>query len=361
MKGICCVRKSNGSPSQVQWWLGKKSSILLFLFIILIVAIIAAVSIGPITIPFKETVFILLNKLHINVSPSYSEQQWVVITEVRLPRVLVGGLVGAALAISGVAMQGLFRNPLVEPGFIGVSSGAALGAVCSIFFGWTAFSSWTLPMAAFLGALGAMATIIAVWKASKMQSVAMLLLLGIGINAFFSSLMNVMVASSKNEQELRSAVYWLQGGLEARTWEHVFTIAPPIIIGSFIMCFFGRQLNVMLLGDDHAKSSGINMSVMRNGVLTLAALITGAAVAVSGVIGFVGLVVPHMLRLMIGPDHRLLLPASALGGAIFLIVADLASRMILQPVTLQVGVVSAMVGAPVFIALILRSKKGAGI
>src|SRR5699024_6837694 len=318
------------------------------------------VAIGPITIPFKETVLILLNKLNIHVNASYSDQQWVVITEIRLPRVLVGGLVGAALAVSGVAMQGLFRNPLVEPGFIGVSSGAAFGAVSAIFFGWTAFSTWALPAAAFLGALVAMATIIAVWRVSKTKSIAMLLLLGIGINAFFASLTNILIASSDTEQELRGALIWLQGGLEARTWEHVLTIAPPVIIGCFLMILFGRQLNVMLLGDDHAKSSGINMSLMRNGILTLAALITGAAVAVSGIISFVGLVVPHMLRLIMGPDHRLLLPASMIGGAVFLILADLISRMILQPITLQVGVVSAMIGAPVFVILILRSKRGLG-
>lgn len=334
---------------------------IIFLCMMLIGTIITAVSIGPITIPFKETVSILFNKLSIPISASYSDQQWVVITEVRFPRVLVGALVGASLSVSGVAMQGLFRNPLVEPGFIGVSSGAAFGAVCAIFFGWTAFSTWILPTAAFLGALIAMATIIIVWRASKAQSVALLLLLGIGMNAFFSALTNVLIASSETEQALRSSITWLQGGLEARTWEHLFIIAPPIIIGSLIMCAFGRQLNVLLLGDDHAKSAGINVNVIRNSILTLAALITGAAVAVSGIISFVGLVIPHMLRLVMGPDHRLLLPASMLGGAVFLVLTDIVSRIILQPITLQVGVISAMIGAPVFVLLILRSKRGLGV
>lgn len=336
---------------------------LMLLFFLLIIAIILGVSIGPITIPFKDTAFILMNKLKIPIGASYADKELesVVIADIRLPRVLVGGLVGSALAVSGVAMQGLFRNPLVEPGFIGVSSGAAFGAVCAIFFGLTAFSSWTLPIMAFLGALLAMITIVAVWRVSKSRSIAMLLLLGIGINAFFASLTNVMIASSDTEQELRSAISWLQGGLEARTWEHFFTIMPLILLGSLLLIFFGRQLNIMLLGEDQAQSSGINIRLLRNGVLTLAALITGAAVAVSGIISFVGLVVPHMLRLIIGPDHRILLPASMLGGAIFLIITDLISRMILQPITLQVGVVSAMIGAPVFILLIVRSKRGLGI
>src|SRR5699024_11020854 len=152
--------------------------------------------------------------------------------------------------------------------------------------------------------------------------------------------------------------YWLQGGLEARTWEHVLIISIPILMGCLILFFFGNRLNIMLLGDDHAKTSGVNTRLTRNIILTIAALITGAARAVSGLIGFIGLVVPHILRLIIVPDHRLLLPASALGGAIFLILADLISRMILQPITLQVGVVSALIGAPLFILLILKAFKG---
>lgn len=334
---------------------------LLLLTIVLMGTIIVAVSIGPITIPFKETVFILFNKLNIHVKAPFTEQNWIVISEIRLPRVIVAGLVGASLAVSGVSMQGLFRNPLVEPGFIGVSSGAAFGAVCAIFFGWTAINTWILPASAFLGALVAMLVILTVWRASKMKSVAMLLLLGIGINAFFASLTNILIASSDTEQELRSAISWLQGSLEARSWEHAIIIAPPIIIGCLIMSLFGRQLNIMLLGEDHAKSSGVNVKLTRNLILILAALITGAAVSVSGIISFVGLVVPHILRLIIGPDHRVLLPASILLGAVFLILTDLVSRMVLQPITIQVGVVSALIGAPIFIFLILRSKRGLGI
>lgn len=336
-----------------------KKVIFPLLMIALILAVITGVSIGTITIPFKKTATILLHRMNIHLDlGSYTNQEWVVITEIRLPRVIVAGLVGAALAVSGVSMQGLFRNPLVEPGFIGVSSGAAFGAVCAIFFGWNAFSKWSLPFAAFLGALGAMGIIIMIWKATRTKSIAMLLLLGIGINAFFSAFTNVLIASSDTEQELRGAIAWLQGGLEARTWDHVLMIAPPILLGGFLMCLFGRQLNLMLLGDDHAKTSGVPLKLMRNGVLSIAALITGAAVAVSGIISFVGLVVPHILRLIIGPDHRLLLPASMLSGAVFLILTDLISRMIMQPITLQVGVVSAMIGAPVFVILILRSRKG---
>lgn len=334
---------------------------LFIMVIVLLCSFVLGISLGPISIPFKDTILILLHKFQFVSYNNFSNQEWVVITEIRLPRVLVASMVGSALAVAGASMQGLFRNPLVEPGYIGVSSGAALGAVCAIFFGWSHVSSYLLPASAFVGALFATSVILLVWKATKQRSIAILLLLGIGINSFFSAVMNVMVATSKNEQELRSIVYWLQGGLEARTWEHISIITLPIILGSITLFFFGNKLNMMLLGEDHARTSGINTRITRNIVLTIAAFITGAAVAVSGVIGFIGLIVPHILRLIIGPDHRLLLPASALGGAAFLMLADVVSRMMVQPITLQVGVVSALIGAPLFIILILKSYKGASL
>lgn len=325
---------------------------------LLFFAVVAGVSLGPVLVPFTNTVGILAKMNGLPINTDYTIQQWIIVTEVRLPRVIIGGLVGAALGIAGATMQGLFRNPLVEPGFVGVSSGAALGAVTAIYFGWTALNSWLLPLTAFIGALFAMTTMLIIWKISRQQSIATLLLLGIGINAFFSALMNIMVATSKNEQELRSIVYWLQGGLEARTWEHVGLITIPVLIGAALLSLFGRELNLMLLGEDHAKSAGVNIRFLRNSVLLLTALVTGLAVSVSGIIGFVGLVVPHIIRLIAGPDHRFLLPASALGGAVFLIFADLISRLVLQPITLQVGVICAIIGAPLFIFLLFQSNKG---
>lgn len=335
----------------------NKTLTIFVLTILLIISIVVAVSIGPVSIPFRETVYIFLHKLSIPVDIVFEDKHAVVITDIRLPRVLLAGLVGCALAISGVTMQGLFRNPLVEPGFIGISSGAAFGAVLAISLGLTAIHQAILPLVAFLGAIFAMALILLVWRVTNSNSIALLLLLGIGMNAFFSSFTNVLIASSSTEQELRGALLWLQGGLEGTTWEQVKIVGPIILIGSIIICLFGRSLNVMLLGDEQAITSGVRLHLVRNSLLTIVALMTGAAVAVSGIISFVGLVVPHMLRLVIGADHRLLLPASMLTGAIFLMMMDLISRMILQPVTLQVGVVSAMVGAPIFIILILRSVR----
>ncbi len=326
--------------------------------LLLLAVMIFACSIGPVRIPFQHTMAIILDGMSIGMDSSFTERERLIVSDVRLPRVLVGVLVGAALGTAGALMQGLFRNPLVEPGYIGVSSGAAFGAVCSLYFGWTAISPWLLPGAAFIGALLAVVIILLVWKASGKKGIATLLLLGIGANSFLSALISIMVASSKNEQELRSIVYWLQGGLEARTWEHVHLTAPLIIAAVIFICLFGKELNVMLLGDDQAHNAGIHVQRLRWMLLVLASLAAGAATAVSGVIGFVGLIMPHMIRLLFGPDHRLLLPFSAIGGAIFLVLADVVSRMMLQPVTLQVGVVCAAIGAPMFVVLLLKRGKG---
>lgn len=321
-------------------------------------AIILSSSVGPVTIPFKESLSIILEKLHIHTGIEFIERNAIVIMDIRLPRVLVGALVGGALGISGAIMQGLFRNPLVEPGYIGVSSGASVFAVLVMYLGLTQYSMWVLPFAAFLGALGAIFFVLIVWQISKKSSIATLLLVGLGVNLFLSAVTSVLIASAPNEEELRSIVFWLQGGLEARTWEHVTLISPIILSAMVIAIIYYRELNMMLLGDEQAKSTGVNVRRTRYILLILAALMTGTGVSVSGTIGFVGLVVPHAIRLVFGADHRFLLPASALGGATFLVLADIVSRNMIQPFSIQVGVVCALIGAPVFLALVLKSRKG---
>ncbi|WP_339160675.1 iron ABC transporter permease [Siminovitchia sp. FSL H7-0308] len=332
--------------------------LLSFLGFILIFSMILANSIGPVPIPFQQTIAIMLDALHIEQGLDYIERDAIVVMDIRLPRVIVGALVGGALGTAGAIMQGLFRNPLVEPGYIGVSSGAALAAVMVLFFGLVKYSLWILPGAAFLGALISMGIVLAVWEMSRKTSVSTLLLVGLGLNLFVSAVISVFVASAPSEQELRSIVFWLQGGLEGRTWQHVQLISPFILAAIVGVCFFARELNMMLLGDDQAKSTGVNVRRTRYILLGLSALMTGTGVAVSGTIGFVGLVVPHVIRLLFGADHRFLLPASALGGAAFLVLADTVSRMAFERVHLQVGVVCALIGAPIFLMLVLRSKRG---
>lgn len=337
----------------------KKSTLVLSLLAVsLLGTIILACSVGPVSIPFRQTMMIFLDFFHVSTGNTFAQQDYTVVTGIRLPRVIVGVMVGAALGISGAIMQGLFRNPLVEPGYIGVSSGAAVGAVLAIFFGWTQISKWLLPASAFIGAWVSIFIILFIWKASKKSAISTLLLIGLGMNLFLSAVISVFVASASSEQELRSIVFWLQGGLEARTWQHVQLISPFILGSILLVTLFARELNMMLLGDEQAKSSGVHVRRTRYLLLGAAALMIGVAVAVSGTIGFVGLIIPHVIRLLAGPDHRLLLPASALGGAIFLVLADIASRMMLHPVSLQVGVVCALIGAPVFLILTVKSRRG---
>lgn len=336
----------------------KYVSIISLLIAALLGVIIVACSLGPVSIPFRQTVIIFLEFFHVQTIGTFSQRDYTVVTDIRLPRVMVGVMVGAALGISGAIMQGLFRNPLVEPGYIGVSSGAAVGAVLVIFFGWTQLSKWLLPASAFIGAWAAILIILFIWKASKKNAISTLLLIGLGMNLFLSAVISVFVASAPSEQELRSIVFWLQGGLEARTWQHVQLISPFILGSILLVVLFSRELNMMLLGDEQAQSSGVNVRLTRYILLGAAALMIGVGVAVSGTIGFVGLIIPHVIRLLAGPDHRLLLPASALGGAIFLVLADIVSRMMLNPVSLQVGVVCALIGAPVFLLLTVKSRRG---
>ncbi|WP_268627039.1 FecCD family ABC transporter permease [Paenibacillus alvei] len=324
---------------------------------VLLLSILIGSAVGPVSIPLKETFAAMLHATgwleHIQIA----ERNLTIILDIRLPRVIVGALVGAGLSIAGAAMQGVFRNPLVEPGYLGVSSGAAAGAVLCIALGLVRHSAFALPLSAFAGALISVVLILAIWRASGKPNVTTLLLLGIGMNALLSAVINVIIASAPHEQQLRSIVFWLQGGLEARTWEHVHIIALPILIGGVLLALFSRSLNLLLLGDEHAQSSGVHVQITRYTILLLASFLTGTAVSVSGIIGFVGLVIPHLVRLIVGSDHRLLLPFSALFGASFLVLADLASRMVLQPITLQVGVVCACIGAPLFMMMLLRKRK----
>lgn len=325
------------------------------LAVLLAGVIVVGIGSGPVAIAPHEVLAVLSDKVGLRWPGSttialHSD----VVVHIRMPRVIVGALVGAALGIAGATMQAVFRNPLAEPGVIGVSAGAAVGAVCALYFGWTAVSRWALPGAAFVGAGATMALVFAIAQARRDRSTATLLLVGIAISAFFGALISVMIATAASDDELRGIVFWLQGGLGARTWSHVQLAIVPISLACGALIFFGRDLNVMLMGDDAARSSGIDVQRTRFLLLALASLLTGGAVAVSGVIGFVGLVVPHAIRLLIGPDNRILLPASALGGAAFLVLSDLVARTAFSPVSLQVGIVTALAGAPVFLALVLR-------
>lgn len=320
------------------------------LALVLAASVLVAVSLGPVSVPPRHTVAILG---HLDLGQA--ERDALVVRSIRLPRVLTAALVGAALAVAGAIMQALFRNPLAEPGVVGISSGAALGAVVALSTGIAAAGTWALPLAAFAGAMGTLALVYAVCL--RHPEPTTLLLVGIALGALLSAVVSALVANADDEANLRGLIFWLQGDLDARTWDHVAMGALPVGVGVAVALAFGRDLNAMLLGEEQARATGVDTGVVRHTLMVTAALLTGAAVAVSGVLSFVGLVVPHMVRLVLGPDHRTLLPCCALLGAAFVVLADLGARMLLDPVVLRTGVVTALVGAPVFLALILRTRR----
>ena len=280
-----------------------------------------------------------------------------VISAVRVPRVLVALLVGAGLGVAGAAMQGVCRNPLAEPGITGVSSGAAAAAVILIVTG-VASAHWlVLPLGAFLGALAAV-TIVHTCGALT-GSISSLLLVGIALSAFLEAIINAVVANASDAEDARSAMFWLNGSLVGRTMNDVAISFIPLLIGVAVVLWFAHDLNLLSLGDATAATSGMNVGRTKQWIMAGAALATGAGGAITGVISFVGLVVPHLIRLIWGSDHRFLLPASAILGGIFLLAADTVARLLFYPIVLQTGTVTAFIGAPFLLVLVLKqARKG---
>lgn len=256
-------------------------------------------------------------------------------------------------------MQGLFRNPMADPGIIGVSAGGAAGAVLSIALGVNAAFFLALPLFAFVGAMGAAFLVYGIALAGGRFSMAALLLAGVAVSSFLGAVVSAVLVIVPRNDALREIIFWLAGGLDSRSWEHARLAAPLVLGGVVVIVALSRELNLLMLGDDEARSLGVRVRVVRPVIIAAAALVTGAGVAVSGTIAFVGLVVPHMVRLAFGPDHRVLVPMSALGGALFVVAADTVARTVVQPAELRVGIITAFVGAPFFIMLLLKNKRRA--
>lgn len=280
----------------------------------------------------------------------------VVVVELRLPRLLLAMLVGALLAQCGAVMQGLFRNPLADPGVIGVSSGAAVGAIIAIVWWVDALGFWVLPVSAFTGGLLTTLFVYALAQSTAGTSVLFLLLAGIAISAFAGSAIGLMSYFS-NDQQLRDLSLWQMGSLGSATTVAISISAITLLI---LMILFQRQaasLNALLLGEAEARHLGIEVEKLKLSLIVLTAVGVGVAVAFTGVIGFVGLVVPHLVRLTTGPNHGSLLPLSALCGALLMVSADLLARIVVQPAELPVGLVTALLGAPFFLALLIQQRK----
>ena len=317
-----------------------------------------AVSTGPSRIGYSTTATVLLQRIGIRSSAHVDITQKRIIEHIRLPRVVVAALVGMALALSGTALQALFRNPMADAGVLGVSAGGALGAVIAIVSGLQTIHLLFLPGMAFVGAVATAFVVYLIASLTGRLSTASLLLTGMAVSSLLGAILTAVILINVYELEaVRQVLHWLAGGLDARNWEHVWVSAGPILVGSAVLLVFARDLNVLVTGEESAHALGVPTSSVRRVLLVTTALITGVAVSVSGVIGFVGLMVPHMLRLIVGPDHRLLLPASALGGAVFLVGADTIARVVIQPAELRVGVITALVGAPFFLFLLYWNRR----
>ena len=275
-----------------------------------------------------------------------------VVWYIRMPRMVVGLLVGAALGISGAVMQGIFSNPLADPGIIGVSSGAATGAVLSIALGWATESMFVMPAFAFCGSVCAVALTVFLAMRNGKIPVMTLLLAGVAVGMLLGAVTSGLL-TFMNEQKLQQYLFWMVGGLDYRRWEHVYMAIGPVSIGIVIMLALSRHLNILVLGETEAKAVGMPVLPFRMGLLFVAAMTT----ATSGNIGFVGLVVPHMMRMIVGPDHRVLLPASALAGAAFLVICDSLGRIIIPPAEVRVGIMTALLGTPYFLYLLRRMQK----
>ncbi|MBP1915556.1 FecCD family ABC transporter permease [Lederbergia galactosidilytica] len=323
----------------------------------LVITFFLGVGVGTVQVSFKEMMAIFshhLLPLSNDVDPLLDN----IVLNIRLPRVILAGLVGASLSLAGAAFQGLLRNPLADPYTLGVSSGASVGAVTVIFFQISLpfMGLLTLPIASIIAAF--ITIFIVLFFARKIEPgmrVETIILTGIIFSSFLGAFLSLIIALSG--QELRQIIGWLLGSVSMRGWGYVWLNVPFFLIGAFLLLFNTRELNAMSFGEEQAQHLGVNVEKRKRLVLFAGSLLTGAAVAVSGTIGFVGLVIPHLTRLLWGPDHKHLLPLSMFVGAGFLILADLIARTIIQPAELPIGVITAIIGAPVFAIILMRRRK----
>jgi len=285
------------------------------------------------------------------------ESDRIIIRELRAPRALLAVLVGGGLAISGAVFQALLRNPLAEPYILGISGGAAAGAVLVLALGLVAVASWALPLAAFGGALAAIVLVFGVAaSADRRLDVRVLLLAGVVVGAFFSACIALILALS-DAPTVRSAVLWMMGTLSGATWRTVGVVAAYTLPSALVILGLARPLNAMAIGEETASYLGTDVERVKKGAYVVASLIAAAGVAFTGVIGFVGLIIPHGVRLVVGSDHRVLLPLAFLAGAGFLTLADLLARTALAPVEIPIGVITAFIGVPFFLVLLRRSLR----
>lgn len=331
------------------------------LSLLCLLAIWLSLALGPVSLPLLDTGRAALHLMGLPVAADNLEQAELILGQIRLPRTLLGLATGGVLALSGVAMQGLFRNPLADPGLVGVSSGAALGAAFAIVGGAVmggmpeAFGPYVLSLCAFLGGLGVTALVYRLGRRNGQTHVATMLLAGIALTALSASAVGLFTYLA-DDATLRTLTFWNLGSLNGASYARLW---PLLLVCAGVVAWLPRRaraLNALLLGESEAAHLGIDIERLKRELVFCTALGVGAAVAAAGMIGFVGLVVPHLVRLIAGPDHRILLPASVLAGGSLLLLADLVARLALAPAELPIGIVTAFIGAPFFLYLLVRGR-----
>ncbi|MGI8392642.1 FecCD family ABC transporter permease [Leucobacter sp. W1038] len=330
------------------------------LWVALVFALLASAGTGQLAIPPSEVLGSLLQPIGIDwfplpTHPAGDQTLWAI----RFPRVVMAALVGAGLAVAGLLMQAVFGNPLAEPGVIGVSSGAAVGAGLSIVFGLTFFGEWTTAVFAFIAGLGATLLVYFMSRADGKTEVVTLVLTGIAVNAIAGAAIALLTFLG-DTQSREQIVFWQLGSMAGSRWSQVIIVAPVIALGLLISYMVARKLDLLSLGERNARHLGVNVEVLRIGVIVLVSLLVGAAVAFAGIIAFVGLVIPHLMRMVLGPAHLPLVTASALGGALLLTLADLGARTIVPMADLPIGMLTSLVGGPFFFWLLRRTRKRSG-
>ncbi|MBQ1121112.1 iron ABC transporter permease [Streptomyces sp. B15] len=324
---------------------------------LLLLALLSA-GIGAYTIPVSDVLGSLLHRAGAGGAPLDRVAESV-LWNVRLPRVVLAVLVGASLGCAGALMQGVFGNPLAEPGVIGISSGAAVGAVASIALGLTFLGNWTVTACAFVAGLATVLLVYLLSRSGGRTEVVTLLLTGIAVNAFAGALIGLSIFFADNAQ-LTQITFWQLGSLAQATWPKVLAVLPCALAGLLVAPLCSRRLDLLALGERPARHLGVDVERLRLTLVLVVALLTAAAVAVAGIITFVGLLVPHLLRMAAGPGHHFLVPGSALGGAVVLVGADLAARTVAQPAELPLGVLTALLGSPFFFWLLRRTRRRQG-
>ncbi|GGD27347.1 FecCD family ABC transporter permease [Nocardioides daphniae] len=330
------------------------------LAVMLLLAVVAAAGTGQLAIPVDEVVGSVLHKLGLDwgALPTHPQGE-ATLWQVRFPRLVMAALVGAALACAGAVMQGVFGNPLAEPGVVGVSSGAAVAAAAIIVFDLATFGAWTVALGAFVGGLVTTFAVYLLARDHGRTEVVTLVLTGVAINAMAgAALAFLMFLGDTSARE--EIIFWQMGSLNGSRNEQVALVLPIALVGIVASLLMARQLDLLALGDKAARHVGVDVEKLRVVAIVVVAVLTAAAVSFAGIIAFVGLIVPHLMRMVVGPGHRALVPASALGGAVLLVLADLWARTAIAYADLPIGMVTSLIGGPVFFWLLRRARRTAG-